>query len=882
MRRVLGGIAVLIMLAIGLPPAVGVAEAQADGLRLVRTRTSLLGTHRWYQQTYHGVDVLDALVAEHSYRGGGASTDDRRKPVTDSTPVTPSVGAAQARTAAGAGSQEPSLAVLAGAPSRLVWSVTAQVSGGATRTLVDARNGSVVEVRRTEQRAEGTGTVFNPNPIVTLQDPSLTDSADTDLPVFAGAYRQVSLPHLDGSGFLKGDYARVTTPAGVAAFSPSWQFDYDRSAPGFSQTMAYFHVTTAQEYIQSLGFTEVNNRPQEVLPDAIADDVSYFDGRIVLGAGGVDDAEDADIIWHEYGHAIQTDQVPGGQGGAVGEGFGDYWAATMSQPVNGGYDVACIAEWNSAGLASSRPCLRRVDTNLTVADRTGAPHFDGQIWSRALWDINQRLGRDVANTLIIESQFAYPPDADFDEAARATVETARRLLGGAVANVARKAFEARGISTRLRPTMGKPSTTKAPPNLEEVARLGAAAPGGSAYVDLFEPYDLNDKSEALFAANVGSGGQAVFTDANGLATQLARSGEPAPGGGTFGFGVGPGLQVNGAGVAAFAYYLEPFTFPVGTNAGVYQSGPAGTQAVVVPGQTASPTGGVFLGATEDTSINDAGAIGFAAIVATPAGVSDGVGIGTFLAPPDGPVQRLVVPGDPAPGGGTFDYAAMPSINASNDIAFTGHVAGTPCLANAPQEIVIGCFRDLFFRRAASGQVTRLVGLGAAAPGGGTFLDVLHPVASDNGDVLFQGVVDTGGGIFLGVFLARSGHVEAVAREGTAMPGGGRFLSGAFQPGNADLNDRGDVAFSATLDTDDNGDGLLDQGLYRWTAGKLTVVVRTGVVLPAGQVIALQPLALLGSFEPFAGAAINHARRVLWQATVLDANGSLQTVLYRSG
>jgi hypothetical protein len=27
--------------------------------------------------------------------------------------------------------------------------------------------------------------------------------------------------------------------------------------------------------------------------------------------GGVDDAEDADVILHEYGHAIQDNQVPG-------------------------------------------------------------------------------------------------------------------------------------------------------------------------------------------------------------------------------------------------------------------------------------------------------------------------------------------------------------------------------------------------------------------------------------------------------------------------------------------------------------------------------------------------------------------------------------------
>ena len=50
--------------------------------------------------------------------------------------------------------------------------------------------------------------------------------------------------------------------------------------------------------------------------------------------GGVDDAQDPDIVYHELGHAIQDDQIPGfgqpsfsslGDPGALGEGFGDYW-----------------------------------------------------------------------------------------------------------------------------------------------------------------------------------------------------------------------------------------------------------------------------------------------------------------------------------------------------------------------------------------------------------------------------------------------------------------------------------------------------------------------------------------------------------------------------
>jgi hypothetical protein len=115
------------------------------------------------------------------------------------------------------------------------------------------------------------------------------------------------------------------------AFSPSLSFSFGRSSPFFEQTMAYYQVTRAQEYIQGLGFTGpagINEEPQNLLPDVIPDDNAFYDGFddvIVFGTGGVDDAEDADIIWHEYGHAMQDAQFglpfPFSDMGAVGEGF---------------------------------------------------------------------------------------------------------------------------------------------------------------------------------------------------------------------------------------------------------------------------------------------------------------------------------------------------------------------------------------------------------------------------------------------------------------------------------------------------------------------------------------------------------------------------------
>ena len=58
----------------------------------------------------------------------------------------------------------------------------------------------------------------------------------------------------------------------------------------------------------------INDRTQVAVADAFRDDNSFYSPatrRIKYGSGGVDDAEDADVILHEYGHAMQDDQVRG-------------------------------------------------------------------------------------------------------------------------------------------------------------------------------------------------------------------------------------------------------------------------------------------------------------------------------------------------------------------------------------------------------------------------------------------------------------------------------------------------------------------------------------------------------------------------------------------
>jgi zinc metalloprotease ZmpB len=302
----------------------------------------------------------------------------------------------------------------------------------------------------------GTGRVFLPNPVADLQDQSLTDQKDADYAALRPAYHIVTLTNLDGSGYLRGDWVNVRSETGDAAYSLDNIFSYGRSDDRFEQVMAYYWVTEAQKYIQSLGFgttfRPANMKSQDVRINQWGVDNSYaWDKHDVMrfGKGGVDDAEDAEVILHEYGHAIHFSQnfvFATEEAGAISEGFGDYWAANVTNIIAPTPDPACVADWDSVSYTSRVPhCLRRVDTDLHYPeDLNGRVHHDGQIWSRALWDIRTALGHVKADTVILEGQFDFP-GTSMPDLARATVAAAQRIYGNATANAVTKAFQNRGI-----------------------------------------------------------------------------------------------------------------------------------------------------------------------------------------------------------------------------------------------------------------------------------------------------------------------------------------------------------------------------------------------------------------------------------------------------
>lgn len=438
-----------------------------EDLTLVDSLESPMGSHFVFQQSFRGVPVYGARTAVH-FNKAGAIVGISNKYVPDVyLPTTrPSVARQSAEQIAeaqikNAGStQGPSQLVVYGeSQPALAWHVTIPTNGPTWEIFIDAQSGSPLsEPRDINRYATGTGQVYNVSAVVATHNNSLTDQGDAAAAVPNSAYSIVTLLGLDGSGFLNGQYAsssRTKKPAFNAANS----FIFDRSNDGFSEVMGYYYLDYSERYIQSLGFNNVNNRQQVFSVNRLKIDNSFYSPNsteITYGLGGVDDAEDAEVIWHEYGHSIQDNQVPNYgsslEGGSMGEGFGDYWAGSMGAQFSGGFQDLCIAEWDATSYSSTNPpCLRRLDSTKHYPESVvGEVHADGEIWSAALWQIRVAIGAQRADRVILQSHFLLTPTASFNQGANALVTAAINLgYSNKEVKAIRSTLQARGFTVTV-------------------------------------------------------------------------------------------------------------------------------------------------------------------------------------------------------------------------------------------------------------------------------------------------------------------------------------------------------------------------------------------------------------------------------------------------
>ncbi len=306
-------------------------------------------------------------------------------------------------------------------------------------------------------RANGQARVFDPDPRTSLLNNALQDNASAD--AFENAYFQRELKDIsfDGTTYkLEGPWVKILDwdpPTAAPSTSSNGQWTASRGNNAFNDAMTYFHIDQSQRYMQSLGF--VGTRSIQALPIEVdsngvnGDDNSYFQpstNRLSFGHGCVDDNEDADVILHEYGHAIHfgiNSSWSGGDTGAIGEGFGDYWAASYSLSTAQGaqFFPNQIYSWDGHGEGS--PCWPGRILNATAArfdpSRNYAAHMtiDGGFQSDELWSTPlfqsllslKALGvpREEVDTIILQAQFGLGAEVTMRDMGQAILLTAQQL-----------------------------------------------------------------------------------------------------------------------------------------------------------------------------------------------------------------------------------------------------------------------------------------------------------------------------------------------------------------------------------------------------------------------------------------------------------------------
>jgi len=324
--------------------------------------------------------------------------------------------------------------------------------------LVNAKTGGVLSRYDNLAYATGRARVFDPSPVAALGDyrPLLSDLGNPRRPP-PETYRTVRLRGLAGNGYLEG--TRVTTrPTRGRVQRGDHRWELVSTERGFEEVMAYYHVDAAIRYLESLGYTgakRIFREPVAIDVNGTREDNSWYSAatrELTFGTGDVDDAEDGETILHEFGHAVQDAIVPGfGQSleaAAMGEGFADYFAASFFADRKPEALRPCVMLWDGILFDGDPPCVRRLDGDVTFARFrrwAGQEHFNGQIWSGALWEIRRALGRARADRVILDSHFQLDGFTTFARGARAIVDADANLYRGRHRRRLRAIFKRRGI-----------------------------------------------------------------------------------------------------------------------------------------------------------------------------------------------------------------------------------------------------------------------------------------------------------------------------------------------------------------------------------------------------------------------------------------------------
>lgn len=295
--------------------------------------------------------------------------------------------------------------------------------------LVDSESGGILYCASELMGLEGEGAVFAINP---QRSPVTVEK----------------LSNIARSGRLEGDFVKVENDDMMAASSSTNRFVYDLSSKHFDEAMAYYHVDRAHAFFkETFGFTALDSPMAVGVYYGDQLDNAYYmpwANCIVLGDGDRYNvlSRDATVIIHEYTHGVTYALAKLGVGGetaALGEGYSDYFASSITGDPR-------VGDWVVAKLG--RPWLRNVENSKRYPeDLVHESHQDSLIWSGSFWDLRKAVGRETADALAFHSVGYLNSEATFASAFLAVLEADREKFAGVHEQAIREAFGKHGLAS---------------------------------------------------------------------------------------------------------------------------------------------------------------------------------------------------------------------------------------------------------------------------------------------------------------------------------------------------------------------------------------------------------------------------------------------------
>ena len=361
--------------------------------------------------------------------------------------------------------------------------------------------------------------------------------------------------------------------------------------------------------------------------------------------------------------------------------------------------------------------------------------------------------------------------------------------------------------------------------LRPLARTGDAAPGGGSFnrfgqeaLPIVAP--VNARGDVAFFATLsrGESDEGIFLQRAGRIVTVAREGDRVAGVGRLsGFGKHPTPALNDAGAVAFAAAVA------GGRAveGIFTWSAGRVRAVATTGTPVPGMPSTVLAGLDAPAINARGDVVFLATVRRGREASEAI-----LVFRSGVLRKIAAQGDPAPAGGSFAAFGPPAINASGQVAFAAVVEGKA----VPGGVFV----------ATGDRVQMAVAAGEDTPIGGIFAKFSERIGlNDAGVIAFHGILKFAP-VDAAIFVVENGRTRAVSRLGDSAPGGGTIAHFGLWPV---VGPAGAVAFAASIEG-----GTTPVAILLADATTLTRIVAVGDTLPGGDRIAsltLYPVASVG-------------------------------------